>query len=255
MARGKSPGLSGFPVDLYVIFWNQFKELLFQAYNYAIENGILHKTAHEGLITLLPKKERNLLYVKNWRPIVLLNTDFKIFSKIVAERIKSVLPDIIHKDQSGFIKGRQGIDNIRKLLDIIATTEDLDIPEILVSLDFQKAFDNVEYNVVYRIMEWFNFGPFILSMIKILFNKFSLYNYNNGYISEGFIPTKGLFQGNPVAPYLFIIVIEYLATRIRQNKKIKGVKIREEEFLQVLFADDVGLLLDADKRSWQEAVK
>ena len=118
MARKKSPGISGLPVEFYIVFWTKLDKYLYDAIIYAFNQGILNKTAREGLITLLPKKERDLLLIESWRPIVLLNIDFKLISKIIANRIKSVLDT-----ETGFIKGRQITENLRKLMDIIDITE------------------------------------------------------------------------------------------------------------------------------------
>ena len=139
-----------------------------------------------------------------------------------------------------------------KLIDIIEIVDVQNLAGILVSIDFEKAFDKVEYASVVNIMRWFNFGDKIIEWVELLFHKFSLSTY--GYISHPFNPTKGLFQGNLVTPYLFIIVIELLATKLRQNDSIKGLKVNGEEFLLTLFADDLGLLFQSDQKVWEEMV-
>ena len=100
-------------------------------------------------------------------------------------------------------------------------------------------------------MRWFNFGENIIKWVKILFEGFELCTYSNGYMSENFKVSKGLFQGNPVAPYLFIIVIELLAEKLRQNPKVKGLKVGDEELLITMFADNLGLILDFDRKVWE----
>ena len=87
-----------------------------------------------------------------------------------------------------------------------------EIPAIIVSIDFEKAFDRIEYKVVYKIMEWFNFGPKMIKYVQLLLTSFKLATINNRYTSNYFVPTRGLFQGNPISSYLFILVIELLAT-------------------------------------------
>ena len=252
MARNKSPGTDGFSVDLYVVFWQKLKDFLFEAMQFGLKEGILHRSAREGIISLIPKKDRDLQYVHQWRPIVLLNTDFKILSKVLANRLKDSLNDIIGAEQTGFVKGRQITENLRKLLDVIEYTEVEHLPGVLITIDFEKAFDKVQYPAVYKTLEWFNFGPKFIGKIKTLFEMFSMSTINNGYKSKPFLATKGLFQGNPIAPYLFILVIEILATKIRRNGKIKGIKVRDHDILLSLFADDLAILLDFDQRSWNE---
>ena len=87
MSRNKSPGTSGFQVNIYGMFWSRLKKPLFEAFSHAQVLGILNVSARQGLISLIPKKDRNLDYVKNWRPIILLNTDYKILAKVIANRI------------------------------------------------------------------------------------------------------------------------------------------------------------------------
>lgn len=106
METGKTPGTDGLGPAFYITFWDKLKHSLISAYNYAFEHGILHSSARRGILSLIPKKDRNLLKIKNWRPITLLNTDYKILSKTIANRIKKNLPALISHDQTGFMKGR-----------------------------------------------------------------------------------------------------------------------------------------------------
>ena len=96
-----------------------------------------------GIITLLPKKDKDTLLLKNWRPISLLNTDYKILAKIHATRLQKVLPSIIHGDQTGFLKNRYIGENIRLFLDSIDLCKQFSIKGIVFSIDFEKAFDSV----------------------------------------------------------------------------------------------------------------
>ena len=111
-----------------------------------------------GAITLLPKEDANLLFLSNWRPITLLDVDYKIASKVIAKRIERVLPSLIHPDQTGFMKGRYIGQNIRLINDIIQQTELQKIPGILLLLDFQKAFDTLEWPFIQNTLNLFNFG-------------------------------------------------------------------------------------------------
>ena len=255
MACNKTPGTDGFPVNFYIIFFQKIKELLLAVFHQALAKGCLHTTAREGIITLIPKKERDQLYVRNWRPITLLNTDYKILAKIFGERMKLVLNDIISPDQSGFLKGRNISDNLRIILDTMEFTEIYQIPAVFISVDFEKAFDRVDYQARQKILEKFNFGEKFRAAIQTLFNEFRLVTTNMGYNSNPLTPTRGLFQGNRISSYLFLILIELLASQIRQNKDIKGVKVKNEEVLLIQFADDLGLVLDFQQKSWEATVK
>ena len=174
MAQRKTPGNSGFQVDFYIVFWQKLKNMLYETFKECIEVGRMTHSQCQGIISLIPKKDRDLLYVKNWHPIILLNTDYKILAKVYANRMKMVLVDLIHKDQTGFLKGRNIKDNLRRILDVIDYTNLHDIPAILISVDFEKAFDKVRYESLYTILAWFNLGPKFISVIKTLFCDFSL---------------------------------------------------------------------------------
>ena len=214
MAKNKSPGDDGFGPSFYVVFWNRIKNLVFDAFQEALECGTLHSTARQGVITLIPRSGRDLKNVKHWRPIMLLNTDYKILSKVIANRIKQTLDTIIHPDQNGFQQGRSLTMNLRKILDVMDLCETTKIPALLISIDFEKAFDCVNHQALFKILSWFNFGEEITKYIKVLYDKISLCTINNGYTSPRFNLNKGLLQGNPVASILFFITIEALAIHL-----------------------------------------
>ena len=101
-----------------------------------------------GIITLIPKKDKNRTLLDNWRPISLLNTDYKVATKSITARIAKVLPSLIHEDQTGYIKDRFTGQNIRVIADIIECTKTLDNPGIALFLDFKKACDSLEWNFI-----------------------------------------------------------------------------------------------------------
>ena len=119
----------------------------------------------------------------------------------------------------------------------------------------KKAFDRVEYKSVFKVMEWFNFGPNMIKYVRILFQNFKLATVNNGYTSYYFVLTRGLFQGNPISSYLFILMIELLATQLRNNPDIKGLRVKSKTLLLMQFADDLGLIMEYNERSWNKVVE
>ena len=117
MESNKSRGNDGLPAEFYKVFWKDIKRHLLNALNYAYLKGLLSITHRRGLITLIPKMNKPTNLVKNWRPITLLNCDYKIATKCIASRIKKVLPKLINNDQTGFMKNRFIGENIRLALD------------------------------------------------------------------------------------------------------------------------------------------
>ena len=106
MKNNKSPGSDGISIEFYKIFWNDIKIYLVNSLNYSFQNGDLTDLQKQSVITLLPKTDKDTCFLKNWRPISLLNVDYKIATKTIANRIKKVITNIVSNAQTGFIKGR-----------------------------------------------------------------------------------------------------------------------------------------------------
>ena len=250
----KTPGPDGIPVDFYIMFWPQLKGQMYKLIKYISENKRLHESARKGIISLIPKKGSDMLWVKNWRPIILLNADYKLYSKIIATRLKNILETIIHPDQAGFMAGRNIGQNLRRIYDTISYTKKNSIDAILISLDFEKAFDRLEYNSLYGALGAFGVPQEFIDLVKPLFTDFKLATVNGGFFSEWFTPTRGVFQGNCISPYAFITVIELLAIELRASDKIEGIDINEIRNLLSQFADDMQMFMKYSKTSLQETI-
>ena len=180
MDRNKCPGPDSIPAEFYKVFFTRLQDLLLDSFKYGYELGRLHSSARFGIISLIPKKNKQRKFLRHWRPISLLNVDYKILAKIFGNRIWLVLSDTIGEDQTGFIKGKSGTQNIRTLIDILEYTWAKQIPGLIISVDFQKAFDRVNYNALYAILRAFGFGNIFVKWIQLLFTDFNLCTMNNG---------------------------------------------------------------------------
>ena len=158
MAEEKSPGEDGFPAEFYKRFWPFLKDFLFELYKEVLEMGGFLGHTSWGLIKLIPKPGKNLLELKNWRPITLLNVDYKIISKTLANRFKLVIQNIVHENQAGFIKGRFIGENVRFIQDITEILSTSKKRAIAISLDIEKAFDSLDHNFVFTTMQHFGIG-------------------------------------------------------------------------------------------------
>ena len=154
LPKNKSPGEDGLPSEFYKVFWLDIKHYLMESFNYSFINEELSITQRRGIITLIPKKS-DPLKLKNWRPISLLNQDYKIIAKLIADRIKISLTYLIDEDQNGFIKGRYIGQNITSILDLINFTDENDIPALLLSIDYEKAFDKLEWKFINKTLQFF----------------------------------------------------------------------------------------------------
>ena len=235
-------------------FFSRIKQILLDAFNYSFQVKRLFPSSRNGLISLIPKKNRDVQRLKNWRPIILLCADYKLLSKVISSRVTSALALIIGKEQNGFIKGCNIATNIRKVVDTIRYAEKYNIDSLLLSIDFKKAFDRAEYLSLYKVLEYFGYGTEIIKWIQLLFTDFNLATINCGYISAPFTPTRGLFQGNPISSTAFLLIIELLAISIKANNKIEGIKIGQMESLLSMFADDLNIIIKNKQRCWDELV-
>ena len=170
--------------------------------------------------------------------------DYKIASKAIAKRIESVLPKLINPNQTGFGKGRYIGQTIRLLTDVLEQSKRQDIPGILLLLDFRKAFDTLEWPFIQQTLSVFNFGESIIHWVSTFYVKCVSSVLNNGFCTEPFPLSRGVRQGCPLSPLLFILGAEILANNIRQDKNIQGIKIYNHEFKISQFADDTSLLCE-----------
>jgi len=144
--------------------------ILINALNYTHNAGSLSVTQRRGIIKLIPKKDSDPHFNKNWRPITLLNCAYKIATKAISNRIKSVIPKLINHDQTGFLKGRFIGENIRLIDSIINCTSQQNIPGLLLFIDFEKAFDSLEWSFVNRSLKYFGFGPSLINWVRTFYN-------------------------------------------------------------------------------------
>ena len=237
----KSPGEDGFTVEFYKFFFELLGHDLIASFNEAYKANELTISQRRGVITLIPKEDGSLMDLSNWRPITLLNVDCKIATKAIAKRVEASLPKLINHDQTGFIKGRYIGENIRLIIDAMEYTKAHNIPGILVSLDFRKAFDSLEWPFIMRTLDTFNFGKSIKKWVSTFYTNIESAVLNNGFLTKWFRPSKGVRQGCPLSPYLFILSAEIMANKVRQEPGFKGIKILGNELKLSQYAVDTNL--------------
>lgn len=256
MKNNKSPGSDGFTTEFFKFFWKNLGNFIVRSLNYGFSSGQLSVTQRHGVIVCIPKGDKPRQFLKNWRPITLLNIIYKIASGVIANRIKRVLDRLISEDQTGFLSGRYIGENIRTVYDIMKYLDDADIPGMLMLIDFEKAFDSVSWDFIDKVLKYFNFGKDIQNWIKVfLCNTYASIN-QGGNISKKIDIKRGCRQGDPISPYIFILCAEVLAARIRTNDKITGINLPVDNIpiLNVQYADDTGLILDGSETSLSESV-
>ena len=171
--NNKSPGCDRLTTEFYRAFWNIISTYTVNSFNYAFNAGNLSISQRQGIISVIPKKKKDTQYLKNWRPVTLLNVDYKIATKTIALRIEKALPHLINPSQTGYVKGGLLGESIRLILDIMEYTKHKDIPGVAVFLDFEKAFDSVEWNYIQKRLEATNFGPHLRQWIYVFYHNIS----------------------------------------------------------------------------------
>ena len=152
------------------------------------------------------------------------------------------------------MKGRNISHNIRKIIDIVQYVETEGIDAILITLDFEKAFDRVEQEAVVGALKLLNFDEKLIKIIQLLYYKFQSCTINLGHILKWFNPTRGLHQGCPVSSSIFICIVELLGQNIWDREEICGILIDGYHFKSTQFTDDMNLLLKFQATSVQSAI-
>ena len=214
-----------------------------ESLNYSYDHGELSNTQKQAIIKLIEKKGKDKRNISNWRPISLINVDANIGSKAIATRLQKVLPEIIHFNQNAYVNARTIFDAVRTIDDILEYTERNKINGLLAAIDFQKAFDSINHDFMFKALSILNFGPSLTRWIQTFYKNISSTVMNNGYTTAPFKVLRGVRQSDTLSPYLFIICLEILAINIRLNKEIQGILVDNEEIKLEIFADDLTAFL------------
>ena len=257
MAKGKVPGCDGLTVAFYIAFYGSLKNPLWEMFQYVL--GTTRKfglSSRKGLISLIPKGNKDTRKIQNLRPLTLLCTNFKILAKAMATRMKTVLPTIIGEQQNGFMSGRQIQDNIITTMDMVSHIYQSGKQAVIVTIDFEKCFDRLEHESIFAALEYFNFGPNFINWSRIFFNELLICTQNGGFQSEFVHKTRGINQGCNYSPFCFLICGEIMAHLIKNNPYIKGIKVGRSQVENVIsqFADDNALFLMYNERCVNETL-
>ena len=133
-------------------------EILFDSFTKSFESVQLSPSQKKCVIILIPQKDKDLMELKSWRPLSLLNTDYKILAKILANRLKHALRDIINPDQIGYMKNRFCGENTRLIADVIDYCILTTKPCFVLLADFEKAFDTINLSLLNKALQHFGFG-------------------------------------------------------------------------------------------------
>ncbi len=243
MSKGKAPGLDGLTVEFYVHFWNDIRVLLYNALLQCISSGHLSPTMKRGIITLVPKPNKDKLLLDNWRPITLLCNDYKLLAHVYSRRLDTGLSKLIDECQSAFVKGRNIHNHTRLILDFVDYREYITTESYVLFLDFFKAFDSIEHSFLLKTLQFLGFGNNFCDIVKMLYTDISSMVSLNPGMTPSFKVLRGIRQGCPISPKLFILATQLLTLLIDYSKEIQGITIFDKEFKISQFADDTSIFL------------
>ena len=242
MAANKSPGPDGLTKEFYCKFWDTLGQDLVDMLNNSYRNKHLPPTTRVAQISLLFKKGDPEL-IQNWRPISLLNIDYKILSKTLTERIKPILPQIIDKHQACGIKGRSIHDHLLLIHHMIEHVENNGAHRggvTLLSADQKQAFDRQEHKYVWKCLEKYGFGPKLIRWIQTLYDGANSYCSINGENTKSIYLKRSMRQGCGLSMLLFMISLEPFLVNIQKNANIFGFRNTDGKKVKLIaYADDI----------------
>ncbi|XP_062005888.1 uncharacterized protein LOC133723072 [Rosa rugosa] len=253
MGATKSPGLDGMSALFFKSFWPVVGDAVCEFCLGVLNDGKELEEFNHTLISLIPKIS-NPKSVTEFRPISLCSTVYKFISKTLANRLKKHLPDIISSTQSAFVPGRNIQDNVIAAFETVhsirikKTTQE---PKMVLKLDISKAYDRVEWLFLEEVMKKLGFANRWVSLVMKCVQSVSFSILWKGQPVGHFTPTRGIRQGGPLSPYLFLLVSEGLSGLLHRADEvgmIHGVKVAPSapSISHLLFADDSLLFVNAN---------
>lgn len=243
MQNGRTPGIDGLPVEFYKVFWTVIGQDLLDMLNASISEGKLPLSCRRAVLTLVPKKG-DLTDIKQWRPLSLLCIDCRIFSKVLANRLRRVMEEVIHIDQTYCVPGRSIFDNVSLIRDTMEVCGLLKEKVGFILIDQLKAYDRVEPMFLWKVLEAFGFKAGFISMLKVMYSDIESLLKVNGGLGAPFKVERGIRQGCSLSGMLYALSFEPLLHRLRNV--LSGVHLQNTNSVLRLsaYADDLVLMIN-----------
>jgi hypothetical protein len=212
----KSPGPDGFTTDFFHHCWAMIREEVWEIIEDSRRSGQVLPALNATFLTLIPKEEK-FTHLKQFRPIALCNVIYKLLTKVISKRLKRILSFIISQEQSGYVEGRKILDSVILAHEVIHSLQTTKSPGMLLKIDLSKAFDKLSWDYMKATLLSFSFNHCWVNWIANLTSSALFSILVNGVPSRPFSPTRGIRQGDPLSPFLFIIMEEGLSRSIKAH--------------------------------------
>ena len=213
-SNDKSPGPYGINFRFIKQFWDTLKHDIFRYIHEFHANGVIPQGCNASFIAFIPKIS-NPQHLGEYRPISLIGCMYKIVAKLLAIRIRKVMPEIIEETQFAFIEGRHMLRSVLITNEIIDEAKNNHKPCLIFKIDFEKAYDSVSWEFLLYMLRRFGFSSRWIKWIEGI-KSMSISVLVNGSPTTEFLPQKGIRQGDPLAPFLFNVVVEALSGLLRK---------------------------------------
>lgn len=245
MKTGVSPGPDGLTVEFYKTYWSLLQEHLVQMVRKAVLGEEVPTSFGQGRVVLLPKEGGDRGDPNSWRPVTLLNTDYKLVARIVCARLQRVLPEVVCPWQVSSVPGRSIFAAAALTRDLIEYTRARSARGMLVSLDQSKAFDRIEHAYLFAVLEAFGVPQETIMALRKLYGGMTSELVVNGRVVSSFPVTRGVRQGCPLSPVLFILSLDPFLVKIAKDPWVRGLPMPGSERAVVMaYADDITLYLE-----------
>ncbi|KAJ4771824.1 RNA-directed DNA polymerase (reverse transcriptase)-related family protein [Rhynchospora pubera] len=249
LADNKASGPDGLPNELFKLHWQAFKEDLMEIFSQLFSGSLQMHDYNYAHIILLPKTE-NAHLVTDFRPISIINYVPKLISKVLALRLKPFLPDLVAPCQTGFIRGRMIAENFIVAREMISHLNSSPRPSVLLKIDFSKAFDTVDWTFLNSILVGRGFPTKFVDWINLLLTTSVSSVLVNGCKSTPFKHNRGVRQGDPISPFLFLLAADVLARMLRGASTALSSALSSRfstPFFLLQYADDTLIFSSVDE--------
>ena len=250
IGEDKSPGPDGFTSCFFKKSWNIVGDLLCDAVLEFFESTSLLKQVNHSAIVLIPKTAHSSS-VQDFRPISCCNITYKVISKVLAGRLSSILPSLVDQAQSAFVKGRSMVDNIHLAQELLRNYNRKRVsPRWMAKVDIKKAYDTVSWSFLNGVLSCLGFPSCFVGWIMECISSPSYSLVINGALHGFFKGKRGLRQGDPLSPFLFVLCLEYFSRSIKLATDIPNFNFHPKcgklKITHLAFADDLILFARGD---------